>query len=212
MGRAFLMRMSGASCFSFPKNAVLIPLSGQRIVARLREQTYAATLRQEVEFVERGEGDALSRLSVDSSVVGERFVLVVLFRFRWLTSVKSVTQNLSDGLRAVVMSFAGRTHISSNFLGVYADQYVKKSRRNALYLFASHLPHACDRPSHISWCGRYPSRFFSSSICTHHDHNQVFYGRYIKKLSNKTQEALGDMTKVSVFLTRPTVKALIGAT
>ena len=53
-------------------NAVLILLTGQRIVARLREQTYAATLRQEVEFVERGEGDALSRLSVDSSVVGER--------------------------------------------------------------------------------------------------------------------------------------------
>ena len=49
---------------------ILFP--GQRIVARLREQTYAATLRQEVEFVERGEGDALSRLSVDSSVVGER--------------------------------------------------------------------------------------------------------------------------------------------
>jgi hypothetical protein len=57
---------------SIPTNAVLILVSGQRIVARLREQTYAATLRQEVEFVERGEGDALSRLSVDSSVVGER--------------------------------------------------------------------------------------------------------------------------------------------
>ena len=30
---------------------------------------------------------------------------------------------------------------------------------------------------------------------------QVFYGRYLKKLSNKTQEALGDMTKVSIYLT-----------
>ena len=46
--------------------------TGQRIVARLREQTYAATLRQEVEFVERVEGDSPGRLSVDSSVVGER--------------------------------------------------------------------------------------------------------------------------------------------
>ena len=45
---------------------------GQRIVARLRERTYAAAIRQEVEFVERGEGDVLSRLSVDSSIVGER--------------------------------------------------------------------------------------------------------------------------------------------
>lgn len=45
---------------------------GQRIVARLRERTYEAALRQEVEFVEKGEGDVLSRLSVDSSIVGER--------------------------------------------------------------------------------------------------------------------------------------------
>jgi hypothetical protein len=71
-GRAFLMRMSGESCSSFPRNLILIFAPGQRIVARLRERTYAATLRQEIEYVERGEGDALSRLSVDSSVVGER--------------------------------------------------------------------------------------------------------------------------------------------
>jgi len=46
---------------------------GQRIVARLRERTYTAALRQEVEYVERGEGDVLSRLSVDTTIVGERF-------------------------------------------------------------------------------------------------------------------------------------------
>ena len=45
---------------------------GQRIVARLRERLYGASLRQEVEFVERGEGDVLSRLSVDTTIVGER--------------------------------------------------------------------------------------------------------------------------------------------
>ncbi|KAI0260168.1 P-loop containing nucleoside triphosphate hydrolase protein [Gloeopeniophorella convolvens] len=123
-GRAFLMRMSG-----------------QRIVARLRERTYAATLRQEVEFVERGEGDALSRLSVDSSIVGE-----------------SVTQNLSDGLRAVVMSFAG--------LG-------------AMLYISSHLT------------------FLMLAIVPPISLGAVFYGRYLKKLSNKTQEALGDMTKVA---------------
>ena len=66
------MRMSGTSRQQLSRNAHFILSLGQRIVARLREQTYAATLRQEVEFVERGEGDALSRLSVDSSVVGER--------------------------------------------------------------------------------------------------------------------------------------------
>ncbi|KAI9452277.1 P-loop containing nucleoside triphosphate hydrolase protein [Lactarius psammicola] len=123
-GRAFLMRMSG-----------------QRIVARLRERTYAATLRQEVEFVERGEGDALSRLSVDSSIVGE-----------------SVTQNLSDGLRAVVMSFAG--------LG-------------AMLYISSHLT------------------ILMLAIVPPISLGAVFYGRYLKRLSNKTQVALGDMTKVA---------------
>ncbi|KAH9014750.1 P-loop containing nucleoside triphosphate hydrolase protein [Lactarius pseudohatsudake] len=141
-GRAFLMRMSG-----------------QRIVARLRERTYAATLRQEVEFVERGEGDALSRLSVDSSIVGE-----------------SVTQNLSDGLRAVVMSFAG--------LG--AMLYISS---HLTLLMLTMVP-----PISLGAVSTNPGSYH---ICAHRDHNQVFYGRYLKKLSNKTQEALGDMTKVA---------------
>jgi len=83
-------------------------MAGQRIVARLRERTYAAALKQEVEFVERGEGDVLSRLSVDSSVVGERYKGITLVLHRYLTTSVSVTQNLSDGLRAVVMASAGR--------------------------------------------------------------------------------------------------------
>ena len=58
--------------------AMLMRLAGQRIVARLRERTYAAAIRQEVEFVERGEGDVISRLSVDSSIVGERYVGISL--------------------------------------------------------------------------------------------------------------------------------------
>lgn len=70
------MRMAGQyydgqTCW-FPASCAHT-LPGQRIVARLRERTYAASLRQEVEFVERGEGDVLSRLSVDTSIVGERF-------------------------------------------------------------------------------------------------------------------------------------------
>ncbi|THH13785.1 hypothetical protein EW146_g6479 [Bondarzewia mesenterica] len=123
-GRAFLMRMAG-----------------QRIVARLRERTYAAALRQEIEFVERGEGDVLSRLSVDSSIVGE-----------------SVTQNLSDGLRSIVMSCAG--------LG-------------AMFYLSPTLT------------------LLMLSVVPPISLGAVFYGRYIKKLSNRTQEALGDMTKVA---------------
>ncbi|KAI0034865.1 P-loop containing nucleoside triphosphate hydrolase protein [Vararia minispora EC-137] len=123
-GRAFLMRMSG-----------------QRIVARLRQRTFAATLRQEVEYVERSEGDALSRLSVDSSIVGE-----------------SVTQNLSDGLRSVVMSFAGF---------------------GAMFYVSPHLT------------------LLMLALVPPISLGAVFYGRYLKKLSTRTQEAVGEMTKVA---------------
>jgi ABC-type multidrug transport system fused ATPase/permease subunit len=61
MGRSLLMRMSG-----------------QRIVARLRSQTYASALNQEVDYIERAEGDVLSRLSVDTSIVGESGELTLM--------------------------------------------------------------------------------------------------------------------------------------
>ncbi|KAJ3720100.1 P-loop containing nucleoside triphosphate hydrolase protein [Lentinula raphanica] len=137
---------SGALLFLFSAGAAanagrtyLMRMSGQRIVARLREQTYSAALRQEVEFVERGEGDVLSRLSVDTTIVGE-----------------SVTQNLSDGLRAVVMSFAG--------LG-------------AMFYLSPTL-------TTLMLCVVPPVSF-----------GVVFYGRYLKRLSNRTQEAMGEMSK-----------------
>ncbi|ESK97261.1 atp-binding cassette transporter [Moniliophthora roreri MCA 2997] len=119
----------------------LIRMAGQRIVARLRERTYSAALVQEVEFVEKGEGDVISRLSVDTSIVGE-----------------SVTQNLSDGLRAVVMSFVG--------LG-------------AMFWISPTL-------TTLMLCLVPPVSL-----------GAVFYGRYLKKLSNKTQEAMGEMTKAA---------------
>jgi ABC-type multidrug transport system fused ATPase/permease subunit len=69
-GILFLIFTVGA--FANTGRTILMRMSGQRIVARLREKTYVAAIKQEVEFVERGEGDVLSRLSVDSSIVGER--------------------------------------------------------------------------------------------------------------------------------------------
>ncbi|KAJ7169164.1 P-loop containing nucleoside triphosphate hydrolase protein [Mycena crocata] len=121
--------------------ALLMRMSGQRIVARLRERTYAAALEQEVEFVEKGEGDVVSRLSVDTSIVGE-----------------SVTQNLSDGLRAVVMSTVG-----------FGAMFYLSPTLTMLMLIL--VP-----PVSLG---------------------AVFYGRYLKKLSNQTQEAVGEMTKVA---------------
>lgn len=123
-GRSFLMRMSG-----------------QRIVARLRENMYGAALRQEVEFVEKGEGDVLSRLGADSSIVGE-----------------SVTNNLSDGLRAIVMSSVG--------LG-------------AMFYLSPKLT--------LLMLGIVPPVSLGA----------VWYGRYLRKLSNQTQEAMGEMTKIA---------------
>ncbi|KAJ7287094.1 P-loop containing nucleoside triphosphate hydrolase protein [Mycena rebaudengoi] len=138
---SILLFMFTAGAMANAGRALLMRMSGQRIVARLRERTYAAALRQEVEFVEKGEGDVISRLSVDSSIVGE-----------------SVTQNLSDGLRAVVMSTVG--------LG--AMFYVSPT---LTMLMLTIVP-----PVSLG---------------------AVFYGRYLKKLSNQTQEAVGEMTKVA---------------
>jgi ATP-binding cassette subfamily B (MDR/TAP) protein 10 len=47
-----------------------------------RNRAYLATLKQEPEFADRSAGDIVSRLSVDTSILGD-----------------SVTSNLSDGMR-----------------------------------------------------------------------------------------------------------------
>ncbi|CAL1711971.1 unnamed protein product [Somion occarium] len=119
---ALLLLMFTGGAVANAGRAMLMRLSGQRIVARLRERTYAAALHQEVEFVERGEGDVL------------------------------------NGLRSVVMASAG--------LG--AMFYISPT---LTLLMLTVVP-----PVSLG---------------------AVFYGRYLKRLSNKTQEALGDMTKVA---------------
>ncbi|KAJ6497548.1 P-loop containing nucleoside triphosphate hydrolase protein [Mycena sanguinolenta] len=121
--------------------ALLMRMAGQRMIARLRERTYAAALEQEVEYVED-----VRRLSVDTSIVGE-----------------SVTRDLSDGLRAVVMSSVGCecTKLALMF-------YVSPTLTMLMLVLV-------------------PSMSLGA----------VLYGRYLKKLSNRTQEAVGEMTKVA---------------
>ncbi|KAJ7655726.1 P-loop containing nucleoside triphosphate hydrolase protein [Mycena polygramma] len=138
---SLLLLMFTAGALANAGRALLMRMAGQRIVARLRERTYAAALEQEVEYVEKGEGDVLSRMSVDTSIVGE-----------------SVTQNLSDGLRAVVMSSVG--------LG--AMFYLSPTLTMLMLVVVPPVSLGA-----------------------------VFYGRYLKKLSNQTQEAVGEMTKVA---------------
>ncbi|KAJ9095203.1 hypothetical protein QFC19_007658 [Naganishia cerealis] len=121
--------------------AILMRLSGQRIIARVRNEAYLSTLKQEPEFADRGAGDIVSRLSVDTSIVGD-----------------SVTSNLSDGLRAII----------SAVVGVAAMVWI--SAKMTMVMLAVVPP---------------------VSI------GAVIYGRYLRKLSNQTQEALGDMSKTA---------------
>ncbi|KAK7511715.1 P-loop containing nucleoside triphosphate hydrolase protein [Phyllosticta citriasiana] len=70
---------------------ILLRIVGERVVARLRSQLYRRTLIQNAEFFDANRvGDLISRLGSDTIIVG-----------------KSITQNLSDGLRSLVSGAAG---------------------------------------------------------------------------------------------------------
>lgn len=70
---------------------IILRIVGERIVARLRSQLFRRTFIQNAEFFDANRvGDLISRLSSDTIIVG-----------------KSITQNLSDGLRSLVSGAAG---------------------------------------------------------------------------------------------------------
>ena len=70
---------------------IILRIVGERIVARLRSQLFRRTFIQNAEFFDANRvGDLISRLSSDTIIVG-----------------KSITQNLSDGLRSLVSGGAG---------------------------------------------------------------------------------------------------------
>ncbi|KAK3899095.1 abc transporter ATP-binding protein [Staphylotrichum tortipilum] len=70
---------------------ILLRIVGERVVSRLRTQLYRRTYVQDAEFFDANRvGDLISRLSSDTVVVG-----------------KSITQNMSDGMRALVSGSAG---------------------------------------------------------------------------------------------------------
>lgn len=70
---------------------IILRIVGERIVARLRSKLFRQTFIQDAEFFDANRvGDLISRLGSDTVVVG-----------------KSITQNLSDGLRSGVSGAAG---------------------------------------------------------------------------------------------------------
>ncbi|KZF21725.1 ABC transport system ATP-binding protein [Xylona heveae TC161] len=86
---------------------IILRIVGERIVARLRSQLFRRTFVQDAEFFDANRvGDLISRLGSDTIIVG-----------------KSVTQNLSDGLRAMVSGGAGfglMAYVSLKLTGILA--------------------------------------------------------------------------------------------
>ncbi|SPO37190.1 probable ATP-binding cassette (ABC) transporter [Pseudozyma flocculosa] len=120
---------------------ILLELAGVRVVQGIRGQAYRSALRQDVELADKGAGDTVSRLSVDTNIVGD-----------------SLTSDIGDGLRAgVTVIFAG----TAMFL---------LSAKLTLLMMAVVPPAAI---------------------------GAVFYGRYLRDLTHKTQDAVGAMTRLA---------------
>ncbi|KAI1447216.1 hypothetical protein F5Y02DRAFT_380161 [Annulohypoxylon stygium] len=87
---AFALALTVGACANFGR-IVLLRIIGERVVTRLRAQLFRKTYSQDAEFFDANRvGDLISRLGTDTIIVG-----------------KSITQNVSDGLRALVNSVSG---------------------------------------------------------------------------------------------------------
>ena len=70
---------------------ILMRLTGEKIVMKLKSDVFANILRQDMKFFDKNRtGDLISRVSLDTTIVG-----------------KSITNNLSDGLRSFAMAGTG---------------------------------------------------------------------------------------------------------
>lgn len=91
---AFYMSLAGILVTGAAANfgrIIVLRIVGERIVARLRSTLFRCAFVQNAEFFDANRvGDLISRLSSDTIIVG-----------------KSITQNLSDGLRSLVSGAAG---------------------------------------------------------------------------------------------------------
>lgn len=120
----------------------LMQTSGQHIIRNLRDSVFSSILRQEVAFFDRNKtGELINRLSADTAVVGH-----------------SITDNLSNGLRAVAQAAAG---VSMMF-------YVSPTLARFVLLIVP------------------PVALLA-----------VIYGRYLRSLSKKTQDALAQATQLA---------------
>jgi ABC-type multidrug transport system fused ATPase/permease subunit len=72
---------------------ILMNLALERVITRLRNSLFTNVMRQDIQFYDKNRtGELISRLGTDSVVVG-----------------KTLTSNIADGLRGLVMSMSGIT-------------------------------------------------------------------------------------------------------
>ncbi|XP_076012161.1 ATP-binding cassette sub-family B member 10, mitochondrial [Genypterus blacodes] len=120
----------------------LMQMSGQQIVRNLRTSIFSSILTQEVAFFDKNRtGELINRLSADTALVG-----------------RSITDNLSDGLRAVAQAAAGVTMMF----------YVSPSLASFVLLIVPPVAALA-----------------------------VVYGRYLRSISKRTQDALAQATQLA---------------
>lgn len=136
---ALLVLVFATGAAARASSSILLNLAGVRIVQRIRERCFGNAIKQEVEWADRSHGDVISRLSVDTSIVGD-----------------AVTYELGDGLRAcMTVVFSATT----------------------MFLISPSLT--------LLMMGVVPPAAIGA----------VFYGRYLRDLTNKVQDAVGQMTR-----------------
>src|ERR1700738_2721118 len=131
---------------------ILLRIVGERTASHLRARLFEKTIRQDAAFYDSNRhGELISRLSNDTTV-----------------AAKSITQNVSDGLLAVVSGIAG--------FGMMA--YVSLPLTGLMSIIV-------------------PPLGILGIVLRFQLTIGVLYGRYVRRLSKRTQRALGELTKVS---------------
>lgn len=128
---------------------ILMRVTGERIIARVRNQLYERVIANDAQFFDSNRTGALiSRISTDTSIVG-----------------KALTNNISDGLRAVVSATVGlgmMLYVSSSLTGImlcivppmaiggfYYGRYVKEISRKTQSALAEMTKTAEERLNNI---------------------------------------------------------------
>ncbi|GJN92062.1 hypothetical protein Rhopal_005090-T1 [Rhodotorula paludigena] len=154
---------------------ILMRISGQRIVARLREAAYANVLKQDIGWHDlQGQASKTASVSTSSAAPAEaKTTAVATTKDTGVRSTgdiisrlgsdagivgESLTRELSDGLRAVVTAT----------VGIGAMLWISSKVTAVMLLIVPPISVAA-----------------------------VFYGRFLKQLSRKTQKAVGEMVAVS---------------